>query len=152
MEKEDFIQPSVEKVLNEINFIRSYEDLSGSFSKRDEDFKYSNDEIINIAKKAGCNLKYSKSKEFYFEEKCDDYSFGFGFTIRFHSLELGCSIKNENLGIDTSAPWGFLVKLMSDNTIKVKKPMFSSYKDLEGVLFKAIEIYGSIKDKVLLIQ
>jgi hypothetical protein len=149
MNKEDFLQPLVEQVLNDIDFINRYESLSKTFESRDETFLYTNYEILKIAHELGYELKYSKAKEFHLSEKKGKYYFGFGFTLRFHSLEIGCSVKNESLMISSSAPWGFWVNLITNNEKKIRKPMFSNYDELREILKNSFSIYEDFKTELI---
>jgi hypothetical protein len=149
MNKDDFLQPIVEHILNDIDFINRYETLSNKYSSRDETFLISNEEILKIAHNFGCRLKYSKVKEFHVVEKQEKWLFGFGFTLRYNSLEIGCSVKNEVLSINSSAPWGFWVGLMTNNEKKIRKPMFSNYEDLIGILKESFVIFEDFKNELL---
>jgi hypothetical protein len=128
MNKNDFLQPIVESVLIKIDFINRYESLSNTYSNRDATFLFSNNEILAIANSIGYALKYSKSREFHLHDNQGKFLFGFGFTLRYHSLEIGWSVKNELLQIHSVAPWGFWVSLLTNDEKKIKMPMFSDYE------------------------
>jgi len=145
MEKEDFLQFQVEQVLIEKDFINRYQLLADKFNTRDEGFKFDNNEILKIADSEGCSLKYSKSKEFHFEEKVGEYQFKYGFTIRFNSFELGLSIVNKKKGINSAAPWNFLVKLMTGGQLKVSRVSFRNYEDVRCIIRDVFSIYNDIK-------
>lgn len=149
MEKEDFLQPQVEQVLIEQDFINKYQLLASKFSTRDEDFKFDNNEILEIANSEGCLLKYSKSKEFHFEEKVGEYQFKYGFTLRFNSFDLGLSIINEKRGVKSAAPWNFLVKLMTGGQVKVPRVSFRNYEDVRLIVRDVFSIYNDIKLGIL---
>lgn len=149
MKKNDFLQPMIENVLINIDFINRYEFLALTYSNRDEVFHFSKNDVLNIAHSIGCQLKYSKSREFYLCEKKGNFSFEFGFTLRYHSLELGCSVKNEYLQIHSAAPWGFWVDLMTNNKKNVFHPKFSNYEELKEILKVAFEIYEDFKREVV---
>lgn len=149
MNKEDFLQSEVEHVLLKIDFINQYKSISSSYRERDESFVFANDKIIEIANDIGYPIKYSKAKEFHLREESSGFVFKFGFTIRFNSFDFGLSITNENRGIQTSAPWGFLVQLLSDGGEKVSKAAFKNYADIEGILKHAFKVYEDIKKGLL---
>lgn len=149
MNKNDFLQPVIEDILNKIDFIKKYELISNTYSSRNENFLYSNEEILKIAHDIGWKLKYSKTKEFYSIEKEENFSLKLGFTIRYHSIEIGCSINNEPLKINSSAPWNFWVDLMTDGKKKIKKPMFSGYGDIRNILTGVFSIYKDFKKEVI---
>lgn len=149
MDKNDFIQPVIENILNKTDFIKRYEIISNNYSSKNEDFLYSNDEILRIAQNIEWKLKYSKVKEFYSNEKMGNFSLKLGFTIRYHSLQIGFSISNESLQINSSAPWNFLVDLMTNGEKKIKKPMFSCYEDIQGILVEVFSIYEDFKKEII---
>jgi hypothetical protein len=149
LNKEDFLQAQVEQVLLKMDFISQYKSISSSYKERDESFVFENDKIIEIASHIGYRIKYSKAKEFHLQEESSGFVFKFGFTIRFNSFDFGISITNEDKGIQTSAPWGFLVQLISDGREKVSKVAFKNYADIEGILRQAFKIYEDIKKGLL---
>ncbi len=149
MNKEDFLQAQVEQVLLKIDFIGQYKSISNSYKERDESFVFENDKIIEIASHIGYPIKYSKAREFHLQEESNGFVFKFGFTIRFNSFDFGLSITNKNRGIQTSAPWGFLVQLISDSREKVSKVAFKNYAEIEGILSQAFKIYEDIKKGLL---
>jgi hypothetical protein len=149
MKKEDFLQQEIEHVLNNIGFIDQYKLLSYKNNNCDDLFKYENSEILLIAKKIGCNLKYSKSREFYIVEKESGIDFNFGFSIRFNSFDFGMYIKSDKSKIETSAPWDFIVKLMTEDKVDFPRVAFRNYKDIEEVLRGFFAIYDSIKKETI---
>lgn len=149
MNKEDFLHAQVEEVLLKIDFINQYKSVSSSYNERDDSFVFEHDKIIEIANHIGYPIKYSKAKEFNIQEKSNGFVFKFGFTIRFNSFDFGLSISNEDRGIKTSAPWGFLVQLISDGREKVAKVAFKNYTEIEGILREVFKIYEEIKKGLL---
>jgi hypothetical protein len=148
--KEDIIQPSIKFILNKINFINRYKSISDSHTVDDDKFRFSTENVIAIVQELGFNIRYSKSREFYLKEKYNDFTFGFGFTIRYNVIELGCSVKNEKINIWSEAPWGYFVKLMTEpNPITIFKPCFRNYEDLREILKEAFSIYEDFKREVI---
>jgi hypothetical protein len=149
MNKEDFLQPPIEQVFIEIDFINKYKRLGDQFNVRDENFKMANTEVLKIAHELGYMLKYSKEKEFHFEEKLGDYRLKVGFTIRFNSFDFGLSITNHVKEIDSSAPWDFFVKLMTSDQVKVPRVCFRNYDDIKLILKDFFSLYNDIKVKLI---
>lgn len=149
MNKEDFLQKEVETALNNIDFIPRYKAIAEQYSKRDESFKFQNQEIIQIAEEMGVAIKYSKTKEFYYEETNSGFTFKIGFTIRFNSFDFGLSIINNDKMIKSSSPWGFLVQLMSDGTDKASKIMFCDLDEVKEILKAVFNIYADLKKAIL---
>jgi len=149
MKKEDFIQEDIELLLKDIDFITKYELISQKFRKSDESYKISNNEILDIAREIGFAVSYSKEKEFHLEEVHGNYQLKIGFTVRFNSIEIGFSIANEAKQIRTSAPWGLIVKLMTNGTQKIGKPKFENLTNLRGILEGVLSIYNDIKSGLI---
>ncbi|RED94073.1 hypothetical protein [Marinoscillum furvescens] len=149
MNKEDFLQGEIEQILKDIDFISRYDNMSNRYNKRDESFNCQNDSVLQIAKKIGHPINYSKSKEFYLEEDLSGFKLKFGFTIRFNSFDFGLSVIHEGRDIKSSAPWGFLVQLMTEGEKKVSKAMFKGYDDIESILQEAFSIYDDFKKGIL---
>lgn len=149
MRKEDFLQSQVEQILIEVDFINKYKAMGDRFGVRDESFKINTSEVLTIANELGFSLKYSKSKEFYLTENIEGHQFSTGFTIRFNSFDFGLSIKNEAKGISSAAPWDFLVKLMTEDTVKVNRVCFRNYTDIKFILKDFFSLYEEIKIKMI---
>lgn len=149
MNKEDFLQEEIEQILESIDFISRYDNMSKKYNERDESFKFQNDKLLQIAENIGHPINYSKTKEFSSEEDLLGFKLKFGFTVRFHSLDFGLSVIHEGRAIKSSAPWGFLVQLMTGGKKKVSKVMFKDYDDIAGILQEAFSIYEDIKKGLL---
>lgn len=152
MNKEDFLQEEIEQILRHIDFVSRYDGMSNKYNERDESFKFQNEDVLQVAKGMGHPMKYSKSKEFYLEEVLSGYKLNFGFTIRFNSFDFGLSVIHDERDIRSSAPWGFLVQLMSNGQKKVSKAMFRNINDIGSILKEAFSIYEDFKKELLTSQ
>ena len=145
MNKLDFIQPKVENVLYQIDFIKRLEAISLKFSSRDEKFQVESKVVIEICNELKLKFKYSKAKEYYLKEKVGDFDLEFGFSIRYQSFDFGITIKNPSLGINSSAPWDFFISLLTSDEKKIGRIKFRNYDDIREILINIFDIYNEIK-------
>ncbi len=151
MKKEDFLQKEVEIALNKINFINRLESISTNFNTRDENFKIDNEQILKICSDLGITCKYSKGKDFYYNEIVSGFKFGIGFSVRYQSFDFGISIKNETLKIDSSAPLDLWVNLISNGEKETSRIKFENYYDVKEILNKIFNIYLDLKNELLIL-
>lgn len=67
MKKEDLLQPEIEKILFEMDFIDKYRNIWEKYDKEDENYKISSKDIITTFQDLNYSVK-KKSKEQYFSE------------------------------------------------------------------------------------
>lgn len=149
MNKENFLHPKIEEVLVKIDFINKYDSLAQKHTQREENFIINNQKVLDVCHLFDRKFKYSKAKEFYMDERIGNFKFTFSFFIRFQSFDFGLSIHNKYLGIDSSAPFDFWVKLMTYDTKKINRIMFKNYEDIQEILKGIIDIYNDIKNEVI---
>lgn len=145
------------EIYKKISFIERYEKLSVKFHSENE-FKYSNEEVIKIIAKIGYSILYVKKYNFFkFEEKIENYKFYFHFSLKYGLAEL--IIGTTNLKTDIFITGGSFGNLYEDvkyfetkKELKVYKPSFKNYQDLEEILKEAFSIYEDFKTEVLKIE
>ena len=67
MKKEDLLQPEIEKILFEMDFIDKYRNIWEKYDKEDENYKVSSKDIITTFQDLNYSVK-RKSKEQYFSD------------------------------------------------------------------------------------
>ena len=90
-------------------------------------------------------LKFDVQDRENSKNQSSSYHYSADLSQRYHSLELGCSVKNDTINIQSAAPWSFWVDLMTKDEQKIKKPMFFNFNSLREVLIDAIGIYEDFK-------
>lgn len=149
MKKEDFIQPPVELALRRINFVDRFCLIANQHNVRNEEFTFETNDVIMICNELGYNFKYSKQRQFYFQEVCDDFRFNLGFTIKYQSIEFGIAIINEKSSINSASTFDFFIDLISDGEIKCGRLMFQNLKELKEILKEGFLLFEDIKDELL---
>ena len=128
-----------------------YKAISDKYTKLDQSFKLSSNEVLDIAKQLNIYLKYSKDRGYYTEENIQNYSIKFGIYIKRNIVQLGMSVKDtlSNTFV-CSAPWSYLAELITEpNPVKIFLPVFCNYDDLKGILKEAFSIYEDFKKEII---
>ena len=140
-------------VLNKIDFIKRYKDLSIQFNHElKESFEdYSRESALEIIKEFGYTVSYNKKENFYkIIEKVENYKFQFNIVLKYGIVELIWTVWEDNELLQIGGPWGMIKYLLDFNEEdKVRLPVFRNYEDLKEILMQAFSIYEDFKKEVL---
>lgn len=141
----------IRTVLEKINFIGKYKNLSEKYSfALNESFeKYDNKEVINVFKEIGYKAVHIKNENFFkVVEKIEDYKFQFNISLKYGCVEFIWAVwKGKEL--QTGSPWGVLKDLLEDNDESVSRPIFRNYDELKEILQEALLMYEDFKRELL---
>ena len=143
MKKEDLLQPEIEKILFEMDFIDKYRNIWEKYDKEDENYKISSKDIMTTFQDLNYSVK-KKSKEQYFSDffPKDNSSYRIGISIKYNIIHFDISIRNEDYNIKSGGGYGLLVQLMTNWGIPISSPGFydlNSFKNLIGELVSLFE-------------
>jgi len=140
-------------VLNKIDFIKRYKELSTQFNyELKESFEdYSIENALEIMKEFGYTISYNKKENFYkIIEKRGSFKFQFNIVLKYGIVELIWAVWESNELLQIGGPWGIIKYLLDFNEEdKVKLPVFRDYEDLKKILFQVFSIYEDFKKEVL---
>ncbi|CAI9429304.1 DUF2513 domain-containing protein [Candidatus Ornithobacterium hominis] len=140
-------------ILNKIDFIKRYKDLSIQFNyELKESFEdYSRESALEIIKEFGYTVSYNKKENFYkIIERVENYKFQFNIVLKYGIVELIWTVWEDNELLQIGGPWGMIKYLLDFNEEdKVKLPVFRNYEDLKEILMQAFSIYEDFKKEVL---
>jgi hypothetical protein len=100
MKKEDLLQPEIEKILFEMDFIDKYRNIWEKYDKEDENYKISSKDIITTFQDLNYSVK-KKNKEQYFSDFFlkDNFSYRIGISIKYNIIHFDISIRNDKYNI-----------------------------------------------------
>lgn len=119
-------------ILNKIDFIKRYKDLSIQFNyELKESFEdYSRESALEIIKEFGYTVSYNKKENFYkIIERVENYKFQFNIVLKYGIVELIWTVWEDNELLQIGGPWGMIKYLLDFNEEdKVKLPVFRNYE------------------------
>ncbi|MGA3599128.1 hypothetical protein [Lysinibacillus agricola] len=146
------LEPAIKDVLEKINFIARYKDMSLKFSDRENTFEnYGNGKVMEVFESMGYKARYMRGENFFIvgEVKNKDvYKFKFNVSLEYGMVELIWSTWHEG-NVRVGDPWGMLVTLLSNDTEKILRPCFHSYEELKEIMGIAIEMYEDFKRELI---
>ena len=149
----------VKDALIQINFIKRYEELSGKYdpSKIPSEHRLvylDGEEVMSMIRDLGYTPKFNSKEKFYYiqDEQVGDYSFRVHLILRYGMAEIIWVVK-EGEELLLGSPWGTYSKRIIDSSYRIKKPVFSTYDELEDILKVSFKMYEDFKtDFILMIK
>ena len=140
----------IRPVLEEINFIERYRNLSYSYADYDNKLKhYANDEVLRVASELGYRLSFNGKENFFkYIQKTDDLALQLNISLKYGSVELILDVVKGGERYQVGGPFGLIVMLMGESE-RIKYPAFASYDELSEILKEAFGIYEEIKEALL---
>ena len=149
MEKEDLLQPEIEKILFEMDFIEKYKNIWERYDREDENYKISHEDIINTFKDLDYSFK-RKNKEQYFSDffSKDDFDYRIGISIRYNIVHFDISIRNEKYNIKGGGGYGLLVQLMTNWEMPISSPGFYDLFSFKSLIKDLISLFEEIQKNI----
>ena len=148
------LNPKIKKALNEIDFVIRYESLSKRYNNPDitpnDRLVYiDGEEVMDMIKKLGYSPLFDSKEKFYKinEEKIGDYTFGVHIILAYGMVDLVWVVK-EKEELLLGYPWGIYSRLLIDSDYRIKKPVITSYDDIEEILKDSFEMYEDFKKAI----
>ena len=144
----------VKDALVQINFIKRYEELAGKYdpSKTPSEHRLvylDDEEVMNMIRDLGYTPKFNSKEKFYYiqDEQVGDYSFRVHLILRYGMAEIIWVVK-EGEELLLGSPWGTYSKRIIDSSYRIKKPVFSTYDELEDILKVSFKMYEDFKTEL----
>lgn len=148
------LKPEIKKVLNKIDFVKRYEDLSEnsrSRLSRQGTNDVTNESAIRIIKDLGYEVSYDKKEKFFkagVVEELPTYRIWFNIVLRSGVVEFIWVVYHDD-EVRLGSPWSIYSKLLISPDKKIKPPLYSTELDLEYILQNAFEMYEDFKKGVI---
>ena len=128
-------------IFEQLEFNNWYESLSKMRSEqRLED--YSNNEVIELTKKMGFDVKYYKKENFFrYVNEFNGIQTNLNFSLKYGLVELILDLVINGERIRTGGPFTYIYRLLNNGEV-IKNPSFKDYNELEFILnesFRFIE-------------
>lgn len=150
MEKQDLLQPIIEQVLNDIDFVDKLKSLSTRYDTVDEAYNYKSGDIIETCSNFDVVVRESKGEQFFSEYGNENgLEFRFGFTIQYNLIDFEFAVKSEKHEIHSGGSWVLLAQLMINFQDKINLPGFSNQQNLIELLSSALMLYRLLKKEVI---
>lgn len=144
----------VKDALVQINFIKRYEELSGKYdpSKTPSEHRLvylDGEEVMSMIRDLGYTPKFNSKEKFYYiqDEQVGDYSFRVHLILWYGMAEIIWVVK-EGEELLLGSPWGTYSKRIIDSSYRIKKPVFSTYDELEDILKVSFKMYEDFKTEL----
>ena len=146
----------IKDALIKIDFIKRYEELSKKYDplktpSDDRLVHLDGEEVMSMIRALGYTPKFNSKEKFYYtqDEQKGDLSFRVHLILEYGMADIIWVVK-ENGELLLGSPWGTYSRRIIDSSYRIKKPVFSTYDDLEDILKISFKMYEDFK--VALIQ
>lgn len=144
--------PVIKKSLQRINFVERYKKLSNEYNETrtplNKRLRYIDGEIIiESVNRLGYNINFdAKDKYFFIEEEQlnDKYKTLVKFDLYGGMVEFIWEVWADDKVI-LGSPWGTYSKRIGLKDVRIKKPIFGTYDDLEEIFCIGFELYEDFK-------
>lgn len=149
MTKEDLLPPELERILEDIEFVKKYKLIWEKYEIENESYYISDIEIISIFNKLGYKL-VKRNKEQYFSDffNEDKFCYRIGITIKYNIIHFDISIRNKLLNIRGGGGYGLLVQLMTNWQMPIKSPCFYNLNSFKNLSKDLIDLFEEIKSTI----
>lgn len=149
------LNDKVKQALNNINFVKRYEELSNEYSDIKTPMKLrlelvDIEEVIDTIKDLGYEANFiKKEKYFHIQDTIvKEYTFSCNIILFGGTVDIVWIVKkNEDLIL--GSPWGTYAKRLISPQYKIKKPIFGTYDDLEKILQISFVMFEEFKETLL---
>lgn len=149
------LNSEIKQALNEIDFVKRYEDLSNEYNDLKTPMELRLDvidieEVIDTIRDLGYKAEFiNKEKYFHVEDiKIKEYSFSCNIVLYGGMVDLVWIVrKNEELIL--GSPWGTYSKKLINPKYRIKKPIFGTYEDLEKILQNSFVMFEDFKKALI---
>ena len=145
------LNSGIKDALVKIEFIERYEQLSNQFNAvripSSERLIYIvGEEVLDMIRNLGYFPLFDSREKFYKikEEQIGRFSFGVHIILQGGMVDLVWIVR-ENGELILGAPWGTYSRRISNNSCRIKKPVFGTYEDLEEILKITFKMYEDFK-------
>lgn len=145
----------IKKVLENVNFIGRYENLSNAFNDiktpTNERLRYIDGEIIlGSIIELGYEADFEPKEKFFRirEIVCNDYVFGCHIILYNGMIDLVWVVKEKD-SLLLGLPLSEYSRLIINTQYRIKKPIFGTYEDLDEILRINIEIFEDFKKSLI---
>ena len=135
------------KVLNNIKFLEKYKDISNEYNSdrvgiNDRLDYVDGDEVLDILGHLGYEPYFDKKEKFYTITSIakNNRIYKFNIFLEAGMVDMIWVVKDKN-GLILGSPIGTFSKRIEERNQRIKKPVFSSYEDLEKILEKLIKLF-----------
>lgn len=150
------LNPIIKNSLEKINFIERYRRLSKKFDEiktpLNERLCYIDGEIvIESIEDLGYRINFDSKDKFFFteaEQVGDNYKTLVKFDLYGGMVEFIWEVWQDNKVI-LGSPWGTYSKRMGVKDVRIKKPIFGTYEDLDEIFQIGFELYEDFKKALI---
>ena len=149
------LNSEIKQALNEIDFVKRYEDLSNEYNdlKTPMDLRLEVidvEEVVDTIRDLGYEADFIKKEKYFHikDIKIREYSFSCNIILFGGMVDLVWIVKkNEELIL--GSPWGTYSKKLINPKYKIKKPIFGTYDDLEKILQYSFVMFEDLKKALI---
>lgn len=141
----------VQEALENIDFIQRYQNLSDTYNDTktptNERLRYIDGEIImDSINKLGYDVEFEPKEKFFkiHEINQGDYTFGCHIILYNGMVDLVWIVKEKD-NLLLGLPLSEYSRLIINPQYRIKKPVFGTYEDLDGILRANFEMFESFK-------
>lgn len=149
MKKEDLLQPEIEKILFEMDFIDKYRNIWEKYDKEDENYKISDVDVIKTFYEMGYLVKrYSKGEFFTEDFIIEKFNYKIGIYIKYNIIHFSVSIRNDKYNIKGGGGYGLLVQLMTNWEIPISSPGFYDLYSFKNLIKELVFLFEEIQKNI----
>lgn len=145
------LNSKIKDALVKIDFIKRYEELSKKFNAERTSLSsrliyIDGEEVMEIIQSLGYLPLFNAKEKFYKikEEQIGKFTFGVHIILQGGMVDLVWVVREDN-ELLLGSPWGTYSRRLSDNSYRIKKPIFGTYEDLEEILTVSFKMYEDFK-------
>lgn len=149
MKKEDLLQPEIENVLLDIDFVEKYKIIWEKYIQEDENYKVSDIDVYRTFEQLGYIVKKQNEDQFFSDFFLDnEFYYRIGIAIMYNILHFEISVSNEKFKIMTGGGYGLLVQLITNWEMPIKTPKFYNLNSFKSLVRDLCELFEEIKTAI----
>mgnify|MGYP006906618346 FL=1 len=152
------LNPPIIQVLQDINFMERYENLSKSFNDKrtplQDRLRYIDGEIIiDSLMELGYEVDFDSKEKFFKikERQIKNYIFAANIILENGMVDLVWIVR-ENGNLILGLPLGEYSRLMINPDYRIKKPIFATYEDLDEIFQIAFQLFEDFKKTIIALE
>lgn len=150
------MKPEIKAVLEKIEFVDRYKKLSKRYNGNPNDLndrldEYDIEKVNEIFKGLGHVATFDKKEKFFkvgLIDNSPNYMIWFNVILEYGMTEF-IWVVYHNDEFRLGSPWSVYSRLLIDPGERIKKPVYRSYEELEGILEAAFLMYDDFKSELI---
>lgn len=150
------MKPEIKKVLEKIEFINRYKVLSEQFRGNPNDINdrlgnYDIEKVNEIFTKLGYEAAFDNKERFFkvgVVDNSSDYMVWFNVNLEYGMTEFIWVVYHKN-EVRLGSPWSVYSRSLIDSSVRIKKPVYRNYEELEEILKTAFLMYEDFKFELI---